>query len=156
MNKALFIILDGTLITTQSGKSFPLHSEDWKFTTKWDDLIRESIQKGYKIVLVDNQLSVGEGLVAEKNFIAKNEKICKIIEKDIPLPKNSIISTYCYKDNNPFMVKPNPGLLYEICLEYDIVLTDSILVGNSTEDEDFAKKSGIGTYYTLEDIKNQR
>ena len=31
MNKAVFVIIDETLITTKSGKSFPINSEDWKF-----------------------------------------------------------------------------------------------------------------------------
>lgn len=153
MNKALFIILDGTLITTKSGKSFPLHSEDWKFTTKWDKIIENAIAARFMIILVDNQLSVGEGLVTEEHFVAKDLKICRIIEKDLHLPKNTLITTYCYNENNPFMVKPMPGMLYEMGLEYDIILADSMLIGNSIDDEKFAHQSGIRTYYTLEDVK---
>ena len=153
MNKGLFVILNGTLITTKSGKSFPLHSEDWKFTTKWDKMIENARFANFTIIIIDNQLSVGEGLVGEDQFVAKDLKICRIIEKDLHLPKNTLITTYCYNEDNPFMVKPNPGMLYEMGLEYDIVLSDSMLIGNSEQDERFAKLAGIGTYYTLDDVK---
>lgn len=153
MNKALFLILDGTLITTKSGRSFPLHEEDWKFTTRWELLLKDSIKEGYKIILVDNQLAVGEGTVNEASFYKKDNKICQIIEKDLDLPKNSIATTYCFNEENRFYVKPNPGLLYEIALEYDVILSNSILIGNSEVDELFAKNAGVSSYYTLDDIK---
>lgn len=153
MNKALFIILDQTLITTRSGKSFPLHEEDWKFTTRWEVVLGNAIKEGFKIVITDNQLGVGEGTVSIGSFNRKDEKVCQIIEKDLHLPKSSIITTYCFNGSDGFKIKPNPGLLYEIALEYDIILANSILIGNSDTDELFARNGGINTYYSLDDIK---
>ena len=50
MNKAVFVIIDETLITTKSGKSFPINSEDWKFRTNFYDLFKNAVEKQYKIV----------------------------------------------------------------------------------------------------------
>lgn len=154
MNKGLFIILDGTLITTRSGLEFPLNSEDWKFTTSWEQVIKSAAEEGYKLVIVDNQLLVGEGIVSMHNFTNKDSKICEIIEKDLHLPINTIITTYCYDEEDDFMVKPNPGLLYSIAVEYDIILPDSILIGNNDTDIEFTRRAGIRTYYSLENVKN--
>ena len=66
MHKAVFIIIDETLITTKSGKSFPINSEDWKFRTNFYDLFKNAVEKQYKIVLIDNQLGIGQGFITEK------------------------------------------------------------------------------------------
>lgn len=149
MNKALFIILNGTLITTKSGKSFPINSEDWKFKSNFYDLFKNAIEQNYIIVILDNQLSIGQGFMSENTFIKKVEKICSIIEKDLGLKQNSILYTYCANTDDKFRVKPNPGMLYEIALDNNVILKDSVLIGNQEEDNTFSFIGGIGTYYSM-------
>ena len=149
MNKAVFIIIDETLITTKSGKSFPINSEDWKFKTNFYDLFKNAIEKQYKIVLIDNQLGIGQGFITEKTFLHKIETICKVIEEDLKLKNNSIIYTYCIDTEDLFRLKPNPGMLYEIALDNEIILKDSVLIGNSEEDKLFSFIGGINSYYSL-------
>lgn len=149
MNKGLFVILNGTLITTKSGKSFPINSEDWRFKTDFYELFKQAIQKQYTIVILDNQLSIGEGFLVEKYFIAKLEKICKVIEKDLNLKANSVLYNYCADKKDTFRCKPNPGMLYEVALDNEIYLKDSIIIGNSEDDAQFSFIGGIDTYYTL-------
>ena len=149
MNKGLFVILNGTLITTKSGKSFPINSEDWRFKTDFYDIFRQAIEKGYTIVILDNQHSIGEGFLMEKYFIAKLEKICKVIEKDLGLKSNSVLYTYCGDVKDTFRSKPYPGMLYEVALDNELILTNSILLGNSEEDKQFSFIGGIASFYSL-------
>ena len=67
MNKALFVLIDETLITTKSGRSFPLNSEDWKFKTNFSSIFKDAVDKGYKIILIDNQFFL-LCLFSEKDF----------------------------------------------------------------------------------------
>ena len=149
MNKALFIILNGTLITTKSGKSFPINSQDWKFKSDFYQLFKNAVEQNYLIIIIDNQLSIGQGFMSETIFLNKIEKICSIIEKDLGLKRNSILYTYCANTEDEFRVKPNPGMLYEIALDNNIILKDSVLIGNQKEDETFSFIGGIGTYYSM-------
>ena len=151
MKKALFIILDNTLITTRSGKSFPLHSEDWKFKIGWYEIIK-NLSDDFIICIVDNQIGVGEGYVNEQVFNTKIENICKILEKELHLKKNSIVSNFCFKQEEEYRVKPNPGLIYELALDYEIRLDNSIMIGGSADDEYFAAISGIKVYYDVNTI----
>lgn len=153
MNKAYIVILDNTLITTRSGKSFPLHSEDWKYKYEWYSKLGDAVKEGYKIVIIDNQFDAGTtGYVSDNLFNNKIEKICTIIEKELSLPTNSIITNFAFDDTDAYRCIPNPGLLYEIATEYDILLYNSILVGSTDEHIELAKLSGINNYYDVKDI----
>ena len=153
MNKAIILILDNVLITTISGKPFPLYSEDWKFTNEWYTVLSKSIEEGYKLCIVDNQFDAGStGYVPDNIFNKKIEKICTILEKDLSLPINSIATNFALDEVNTFRCIPNPGLLYELASDYDILLYDSILIGNKEEHSELAKYSGIGTYLDITDI----
>lgn len=152
MTKLLIVILDGTLITTRSGKSFPVHSEDWKFKAGWYELFKAAIEKGYRLTIIDNQFSVGDGFVSEVNFNKKIENICTIIEKEVRLPKNSIITNFCLSDTEDYRVIPNPGMLYELALDYEVRLDQSILIGNGKDNEYLAAIAGIPFYYDIDSL----
>lgn len=145
-------MLEKTLITTKSGKSFPLHSEDWKFTRNFFHLFSNAIEQAYQIVIVAEEYGIEEGVVNEKGFIKKLEDICKVLEKDLNLKKNSIIYTYCTGEKNEFRTIKYPGMLYEVALDKELVLTQSVLIGNTEEHQRLSFIGGLGAYYSLEDI----
>ncbi|XP_046843122.1 bifunctional polynucleotide phosphatase/kinase-like [Xenia sp. Carnegie-2017] len=68
--------LDGTIITTKSGRVHPTGPEDWKI--KYAQ-IPAKLQKlnndGFKIVLFTNQASIGKGKLSKEDFKKKIEKI---------------------------------------------------------------------------------
>lgn len=146
LTNALFLDLDQTLITTRSGRMFPLHSEDWKFIPETLKTIKHYYLEGFKIILVSNQGGIEEGYLTEKVFIHKIESICKALEKNIKLKKNSTSYFYCTTMVG-YNRKPNPGMAFEAALEYEIDMTNSIMIGDMDSDMKFATQSGIGTYY---------
>ena len=148
---ALFLDLDGTLITTRSGRAFPLHSEDWKFLPDTLKLIRRQYLEGFQLIIVTNQGGIEEGYITERAFILKIEAICKSLEKLLKLKKNKVSYYYC-KNLVDYNRKPNPGIAYEAALDYELDLGNSIMVGDMVTDREFAKNAGIGTYYDVLDL----
>lgn len=152
MNKAVFTDLDGTVITTNSGRKFPIHSADWKFIPETLKALKYFYNKGYKIIIVTNQGGIEEGYIAEKVFISKIEKICKTLEKRLGMKANSVSYFYCTSMIGYYR-KPNAGMAYEAALEYELDLNRSIMFGDYITDEQFTKNAGILEYFDINDIR---
>ena len=151
MTKVLFTDLDGTLIKTKSGKMFPLHSEDWVFIPETLKALQYYITKDYKIVIITNQGGIESGFINEQVFINKIEKICTTLEKILKLKKNTISYRYC-KYIESYERKPNPGMAFDVLIDEELSLEDSIMFGNTESDKGFAINAGIKDFYTIEEI----
>ena len=69
--KVLLCDLDGTLIVTKSGKTFPTDEDDWRFK----DGVKEAVQNYNPryIFIVTNQGGIEKGFVDELKFRQKLE-----------------------------------------------------------------------------------
>ncbi len=67
--------LDNTLIQTSSGKKFPSTHEDWKFMTQVVDKLISVSKDGYRIIILSNQLGIGNGKLKKDDFMQKIESI---------------------------------------------------------------------------------
>jgi len=150
--KAVFVDLDHTLITTKSGRKFPIHSEDWKFIGDTLKTIKHFYTKGYRIIIVTNQGGIEEGYITEKIVVAKLNAVCQSLEKHLKLRKNCVSYFYC-KHMESYNRKPNPGMGYEAALEYELELDECIMIGDTITDEEFARKAGIKAYYDVSVLK---
>ena len=87
--------MDGTLITTKSGRVFPLNPQDWKLL--FEPQVKQTIQKfyhedDYKIVIITNQAGIGTGKLSKKDFRSKVESIVNSIQ--VPLQLFAAIQKY--------------------------------------------------------------
>jgi len=78
--------MDGTLITTKSGKVFAVDKNDWKLL--YDQVTSRVLQKlqdedGFKIVVMTNQAGIATGKVKVADFKEKVEAIAKALK--VPL-----------------------------------------------------------------------
>lgn len=151
MKKALFVILDTALIKTLSGKDYSIHRNDWKFINQTVLCIKDYTLKDYKICIIANQPQITQGLVSEKVFNYKLETILGTLERDLKLPNNSIASSYC-KDKYNYRYLPNPGMIYELALEFDLDVVNSTLLGNSIYDKEIIQYTGIKNYLSVLDL----
>lgn len=76
IDKVASFDLDGTLITTKSGRVFPKDANDYKYAflnveTKLEQLIKD----GYKIVIFTNQNGIQRGKTKAQDIINKIEKL---------------------------------------------------------------------------------
>ena len=147
LQKALFLDLDSTLITTQTGRTFPIHYKDWKLIDDTVDLIEIFYKKGYKIIIVSNQGGIEEGYIEESIFIRKIETICKFIEAGLRMKDNSIAYFY-HSSIEGYNRKPNPGMGWLAKRDFPkINFQESIMVGDSFSDMEFGWQLGTKTVF---------
>lgn len=95
--------LDGTLITTKSGRTFPVNKDDYKFIH--DNVVRNIKNyhaRSYCVVIISNQAGI------KKNIPAFMEKIDEIAQKlDVPLKFYGVLTHSIYR-------KPIPTLFREL------------------------------------------
>jgi DNA 3'-phosphatase len=161
--RVLFTDLDGTLIDTISGNTFPKGIWDMRF--KWD-VIQAIKDYGFEILLiVSNQGGIEKGFVDERHFTkGKMNYIQFSLMEYLGIP---VEYDYCkFNDkNNPFR-KPNTGMLEHICFnnlsKLNTIVSDDemLMIGDasgkegqfSDSDKKTAENFGID-YLDIEDFK---
>ena len=149
--KVLLCDLDGTLIVTKSGKTFPENEDDWKFKPGINYAIRQYNPK--YIFIISNQGGIEKGFVDEGKFIKK----IQAIRDEMETWGDYIIAwNYCTSNdpNNEFR-KPNIGMVdsfrHEYAMGYDFENRRALMIGDasglsgqfSDTDLQCAKNAGI-------------
>lgn len=116
--KVLFIDLDGTLIKTISGKTFPEDITDFRIQLPVLDKIKKKMPNLNWFFVVTNQGGIGR-FISEEDFDAKilgitsfcvNYLLCEVGD-----------SKYCPSNNsNDPLRKPNTGMLEHMCYIWEV------------------------------------
>lgn len=158
--QVLFIDLDGTLINTVSGKTFPVDVTDFKIRKKVLDKIVETFPNLYYIEIVSNQGGIPQ-FVDEADFKGKIRAIEGFVQNYMRnhTQRNIFVaSQYCTSESNENMRKPNVGMLLSYSSWNKSKL---IMIGDATGKEgDFSDSDKICAinfgidYIDVEDFLN--
>ena len=158
----IFSDLDGTLINTISGETFPKGIWDMKFKFEVLDKIKE-IKPEY-LLIVTNQGGIESGFVNAYNFRAKLEYITRAISEYCDC---KCYGTYCSSNDklNPHC-KPNTGMLEDLLkntvgYNFNYIKSVSLMIGDasgkegqfSDSDKKTAENFGID-YMDVDDFVN--
>ena len=150
----LFFDLDGTIINTISGKTFPAGVWDMEIDLRVLSTL-DKLKPAY-VFIVSNQGGVGRGFVNQKSFAAKFEYVKRAIFDY--LGDNSIIvdGMYCTNDDkaNEYR-KPNTAMLETLLRKYSILNAKEtmLMVGDASgkpgdfSDSDKKSAENFGIYY---------
>lgn len=135
--KALFLDRDGII---NEDTAYPHKSEQIIFTDGIFELCRKAIQKGYLIIVVTNQAGVAKGYFTEEDVNTLHEWM-----KEEFREQGIEISAFYFSPYHPKATlekyrkesdcrKPGPGMIRQAALEFDINISESLMVGDKTSD----------------------
>lgn len=129
--KVLFCDLDGTLIDTISGETFPKGIWDMKFKFDVLDAIKKLAPE--YIFIVTNQGGIEKGFIDYNMFIYKINYITNCIKEYCNI---NIIDWYCciYNDSHNYRRKPNVGMLLQSLKQYHFpsAKSDMLMIGDAS------------------------
>lgn len=157
--EVIFADLDGTLINTISGETFPKGIWDMKFSFGALNTIKK-INPKY-LLIVSNQGGIEKGFVDENNFHAKLEYIERAISEYCNC---ECCAMYCATNDkiDPYR-KPNTGMLEDLLEIYvgdnsDFIKQKSLMIGDASGKEgqfsDSDKKTAENFGIDYMDIKD--
>lgn len=132
-NKALFLDLDGTIIVTASGHTFPTAKDDWKFKEGILHKIEQYVEAGYYIMIVSNQGGIEAGHILLNDFRQKMRQVVDRIIVSTGCPFSRLAYRFSMSNNiDDFFRKPNPGMGYDLALSHILNLSQCLMVGDAS------------------------
>ena len=146
--KAMFLDRDG-VINVDTG--YVHRISDFKFLEGIFELTRAAVAKEYLVFVVTNQAGIGRGYYSEEDFqivttwmLARFESEGAEIKKVFFSPYHPVHGIGGYKKDD-ISRKPRPGMILEAKREFDLDLSNSVLVGDKTSDIRAGISAGVGT-----------
>jgi len=148
LHKALFLDRDG-VINIDHGY---VHArENFDFVEGIFELVKAARKKSYKIIIVTNQAGIARGYYRESQF----HNLMNWLKTK--LPYDAYYFCLHHPDEGCACRKPAAGMILQAKAEFNINLTQSILIGDRETDILAAKNAGIGTkiLFNSDEVKTE-
>ena len=145
--RALFLDRDGVV---NHDYGYVSQSRDFVFIDGIFDLCREAVSFGYLIIIVTNQAGIGRGYYTERDFQVLTSWMLQEFEREgvtitevFHCPSHPTRGVGEYRKDD-FDRKPNPGMILKAAEKYEVLLEESILVGDKVTDVEAGLRANIG------------
>lgn len=147
MNKAIFLDRDGTIIKEVN---YLTDSSRIVLIKRVKNALHTLKELGFLNIIITNQSAISRGLLTEKKLLKIHTKLLKLLTYyKLPLIYDILYCPY-YKGGKvkkytleSFNRKPNPGLILQAAIKYNIDLSKSFLIGDSYTDMKCAEIAGL-------------
>ncbi len=142
MTRAAFLDRDGVLnqaIVRDGHPYAPHHLEDFLILPEAADAVRRLKAAGYVVIVATNQKDVGQGLMARETLDAMHARLRQAVPVDDIRVCTCVDECACYK--------PNPGMLLEAALDWNIDLAASVMIGDRWRDIGAGHNAGCRTVF---------
>lgn len=144
MNKALFLDRDGVVNVE---KDYVYRIEDFEFTKGIFELCKNYFEKEYYIFIITNQAGIAKGYYTVEDFLKLTDWMTA------QFLKNGInIAKVYFCPHHPDITgickcrKPEPGMILQAVKEFDLDISESILIGDKESDLEAGRNAGIPEY----------
>jgi D-glycero-D-manno-heptose 1,7-bisphosphate phosphatase len=141
MRKALFIDRDGVI---NIDRVHVFHLKDFEFTDGIFDLCSKYSEEGFLIIVITNQAGIAKGLYSEKDFSKLTAWMITQFAK-----KGIRISEVYHCPHHPDFTgqckcrKPEPGMILQAIKDFDLDISQCILIGDKESDLEAGRRAGI-------------
>ena len=150
--KALFLDRDGIV---NIDTAYLHRQQDFIFVDGIFDVCHFFVKQGYQLFIVTNQAGIAKGLYDEQDF----SKLTTWMEARFSVQSLKIQHTY-YCPHHPDATvlaykkdcqcrKPEPAMLLKAAQDFDIDLSQSVLIGDKNSDIQAAQRAGITQHYLI-------
>ena len=152
MKKALFLDRDGVINVE---KNYLYKKEDFKFIDGIFELCKYYQKLGYIIIVVTNQSGIARKYYTENDFNALTSWMTQEFENN-----NIHISKVYFCPHHPDITgecpcrKPNAGMFFQAQKEFDIDLSNSIIVGDKESDIEAGIIAGLNESYLFDESED--
>lgn len=140
--KALFLDRDGVI---NKEINYLNRIEDFIFIDGIFEICHFFQNKGYKIFIITNQAGISRGYYTEDDY----QKLTKWMLEEFQNNGISITKVY-HCPHHPEITgicacrKPNPQMILNAQFEFDLNLSESVLIGDKLSDIEAGKNAGVG------------
>ena len=141
MKKALFLDRDGVI---NIDKNYVNQIDDFEFVDGIFDLCKKYQDEGYLIIVITNQAGIARGYYSVNDFDKlTNWMTAEFLKQGVFLSKVYFCPHHPDFDQDCSCRKPNPGMLLSAAKDFDIDLSQSVLIGDKQSDIDAGSNAGI-------------
>lgn len=143
---ALFLDRDGVI---NKDYGYVIKVDQVDFIEGIFEVCRHARQLGYLIFVVTNQAGIARGYYTEQEFTKLTEWMCGVFQA-----RNAPIEKVYYSPFHPdginvykldsHLRKPAPGMILQAAKEYEIDLSNSVLIGDKETDIAAGLTAGVG------------
>ncbi|MBI5390513.1 D-glycero-beta-D-manno-heptose 1,7-bisphosphate 7-phosphatase [Candidatus Woesearchaeota archaeon] len=163
--KAIFFDRDGTINVDEG---YVHRSIEFQFIHSALRGLKKMMNTGYKLIIVTNQSGIGRGYYSEEDFKKLMQYMHEeLLKKGIRMEKKYYFCPHHPDGKGKYAKmcdcrKPLPGMLHEAAKDYDLDLSQCIMIGDKAADIEAGKAAGCKTIFVLtghgtkEDAENSK